>query len=242
VSKRRNITLLEMVRAMMSYDALPMSFWGYVLQTVAYLLNLVPSKSVSKIPTELWIGHKPSINYIHVWGCPAHVLKGKSGKLESKIEVCLLVGYSKGTKGYLFYSPEDKKLFVATNAKFLEEYYVNNFKPRSREVLDEMIEARVGSFSFILEDDVVVSNTLQVTIKVTQEIIVPRRSGRIVRAPNRFMFLGEVHEAVSDEIESDPRTYDEAVNDTDADHWVKAMENELESMYSQQCLDFCKST
>jgi hypothetical protein len=241
VSERRNRTLLEMVRAMMSYAALPMSFWGYALQTAAYLLNLVPSKSVSKVPTELWIGRKPSIHYIHVWGCPAHVLKGKSDKLESKTEVCLLVGYPKGTKGYLFYSPEDKKVFVATNARFLEEDYVNNFKPKSREVLDEMIEAKDGSSSVIPEDDVVVSNTPQVTTEVTPEIIVPRRSGRIVRAPDRFMFLGEVHEAVSDELESDPRTYDEAVNDTDADQWVKAMENELESMYSNNVWTLVKA-
>jgi hypothetical protein len=142
VSERRKKTLLEMIRAMMSYAALPMSFSGYLLQTTAYLLNLVPSKSVSKVPTELWIRRKPSIHYIHVWGCPTHVLKGKSDKLESKTEVCLLVGYPKGTKGYLFYSPEDKKVFVATNARFLEEDYVNNFKPTSREVLDEIVTPR----------------------------------------------------------------------------------------------------
>jgi transposase InsO family protein len=62
VSERRNRTLLEMVRAMMSFATLPTSFWGYALETAAYLLNLVPSKSVSKVPFELWTGRKPSIN------------------------------------------------------------------------------------------------------------------------------------------------------------------------------------
>lgn len=60
VAKRRNITLLEIVRAIISYTTLHMSFWGYALETVTHLLNLVPSKTVSKIPIELWTGRKPS--------------------------------------------------------------------------------------------------------------------------------------------------------------------------------------
>ena len=51
VSERRNRTLLDMVRSMLSYSSLPESFWGYALETAAYILNLVPSKSVSKTPT-----------------------------------------------------------------------------------------------------------------------------------------------------------------------------------------------
>ena len=60
VAERRNMTLLDMVRSMLSYSALPISFWGYALNTAMYLLNLVPSKSVPKTPVELWNGHKPS--------------------------------------------------------------------------------------------------------------------------------------------------------------------------------------
>ena len=56
VAERRNMTLLEMIRSMMSYSTLPITFWGYALNTVMYLLNLVPSKSVPKTPVELWNG------------------------------------------------------------------------------------------------------------------------------------------------------------------------------------------
>ena len=65
-----------MVRSMMSYSILPISFWGYALNTAIHLLNLVPSKFVPKTPMELWSGRKPSMKYLHIWGCPAHVLKG----------------------------------------------------------------------------------------------------------------------------------------------------------------------
>ena len=39
VSERRNRTLLDMVRFMMSLTYLPLSFWGYALETAAFTLN-----------------------------------------------------------------------------------------------------------------------------------------------------------------------------------------------------------
>ena len=56
---------------------------------------------------ELWNGHKPSLSHIRIWGSPTHVLKGDTDKLESRTEVCLFVGYPKGTKGGLFYNPKN---------------------------------------------------------------------------------------------------------------------------------------
>ena len=53
VAERRNRTLLDMVRSMMSYGSLPSNFWGYALETTQYILNLVPSKAVPTTPKEL---------------------------------------------------------------------------------------------------------------------------------------------------------------------------------------------
>ncbi|WP_250903075.1 hypothetical protein, partial [Klebsiella pneumoniae] len=50
VSERRNRTLVDMVRSMLSYTDMSISSCGYALETAAYLLNRVPSKSVSKTP------------------------------------------------------------------------------------------------------------------------------------------------------------------------------------------------
>ena len=68
------------------------------------------------------------------------MLKRKSNKLEAKTEVCMFLGYSKETKGYLFYNHKDNKVSVRTNAKFLEADYVNNCNPRSKVVLVELDE------------------------------------------------------------------------------------------------------
>ena len=98
---------MDMVRSMMSYSDMPNSFWGHALETTLYILNLVPSKLIPITPIKLWNGHKPFLQHIQTWGSPAHVLKGKINKLESRIDVYFFVGYPRGTKGGLFYCPKD---------------------------------------------------------------------------------------------------------------------------------------
>ncbi|GMN34312.1 hypothetical protein TIFTF001_048346 [Ficus carica] len=49
-----------------------------------------------------------------------------------------------------------------------------------------------------------------------------RRSGRIIREPERYMFNGEVFEAESIE-HDDPTTYKEAMEEVDSSLWQKAM-------------------
>ena len=66
VSERRNRTLLDMVRSMMGFASLSISFWGYALETAYYILNKVPSKSVAKTPYEIWTGRKPVLAHLRV--------------------------------------------------------------------------------------------------------------------------------------------------------------------------------
>ena len=73
VSERRNRTLLDMVRSMMSLIDLPISFWGYALETAAFTLNRAPSKSIEMTLYELWFGKKPKLSFLKVWGCDAYV-------------------------------------------------------------------------------------------------------------------------------------------------------------------------
>ena len=73
VSERRNRTLLDMVRSMMSLISLPLSFWGYALETVAFTLNRAPSKAVETTSYEVWFGKKPTLSFLKIWGCDACV-------------------------------------------------------------------------------------------------------------------------------------------------------------------------
>ncbi|KAK1647028.1 hypothetical protein QYE76_064833, partial [Lolium multiflorum] len=99
VSERRNRTLLDMVRSMMSLTDLPLSFWSYALETAAFTLNRAPSKSVETTPYELWFNKKPKLSFLKVWGCEAYVKKLQPDKLEPKAEKCVFIGYPKETIG-----------------------------------------------------------------------------------------------------------------------------------------------
>ena len=105
---------------MMSLTDLPLSFWGYALETVGFTLNRAPSKSVETTPYELWFGKKPKLSFFKVWGCDAYVKNFQHDKLEPKSEKCVFIGYPKETVGYTFYHRSEGKIFVAKNGSFLE--------------------------------------------------------------------------------------------------------------------------
>ena len=87
------------------------------------------------------------------------MLKGKFDKLQSRIEF-FFVGYLKETVGGLFYSHKDNKVFVNTNAKFLENDSMNDFAPKSRVVLAEMNKPVIEQSMDEIRNDVVVSEDL----------------------------------------------------------------------------------
>jgi hypothetical protein len=124
VTERRNRTLMDMVRNMLSYSTLPVGLWMEALKTAIHILNRVPSKSVSKTSYELWTGHKPSLNYIRVWGCPAEakIFNPNAGELEPKTVSCYFIGYPEKSKGFRFYCPNMHTKYVETrHAIFLED-------------------------------------------------------------------------------------------------------------------------
>ena len=103
VSERRNRTLLDMVRSIMSYIYLLISLWSYALQMASYILNRVPSKSVSTTPYEIWHGRAPSLKHVKIWGYPTFIKKLKLDKLDVKSIKGRFVGYPKDSLGYFFY-------------------------------------------------------------------------------------------------------------------------------------------
>ena len=86
VSERRNRTLLDKVRSMMSLTDLPLSFWGYTSETFAFTLNWASLKSVETTPYEIWNGKKPNISFLEIWGCDAYVRRLQSNKLNPKAD------------------------------------------------------------------------------------------------------------------------------------------------------------
>jgi hypothetical protein len=91
--EQRNRTLLDMVRSLMSQTDLPLSFWGYALETVAFTLNRIPTKSVERTTYEIWIRKRPRLSLLKVWGCEAYIKHLMSDKLTPKPDKCFFVWY-----------------------------------------------------------------------------------------------------------------------------------------------------
>ncbi|GJT74860.1 retrovirus-related pol polyprotein from transposon TNT 1-94 [Tanacetum coccineum] len=67
----RNRTLKEMVTAMLISSSMSQDMWGEAILTATYILNKIPHKVKEETPYELWMGRKPSYQYLRVWGCLA---------------------------------------------------------------------------------------------------------------------------------------------------------------------------
>ena len=125
VSERHNRTLFDIVQSIMSLTDLPLSFWGYALETAAFTLNRAPSESVEVTQYELWFSKKPKLSFFKFWCCDAYVKKFQHDNLKPKSEKCVFIGYPKETVGYTFYHRSEGKIFVAKNITFLEKEFLS---------------------------------------------------------------------------------------------------------------------
>ncbi|GJS55873.1 retrotransposon protein, putative, ty1-copia subclass [Tanacetum coccineum] len=139
VLEKRNRTLLDMVQSMMSLTTFPVSFWGYALESVACILNMVPTKKVNKTPYEMWHEKVPNLSYLKVWGCEALVKRDTPNKLESRSIKCIFVGYPKETMGYYFYYPLENKIFVARYVELFETNLIKQEASGSTVDFDEIL-------------------------------------------------------------------------------------------------------
>ena len=172
VAKRRNRTLLDMVRSMLSNSNLPKFLWTGALKTVVYILNYVPTKAVSKTPFELWKNWKPSLRHMRIWGCPSEVqiYNPHEKKLDPRKLSGFFIGYTEMSKGYIFYcSSHSTRIVESRNAKFLENDMISGMD-RFRDLIpihDHIETQRSTSYDRL----VIIHNTPQVPISVEQPII-----------------------------------------------------------------------
>ena len=79
-------------------------------------------------PHEAFLGSKPDLSMLCVWGCTAYVLiqrdKQPLGSLGTHMEKCVFIGYPPGYKGWKFYSPGRKKVMISERADFDERYFM----------------------------------------------------------------------------------------------------------------------
>ncbi|GJR06706.1 retrovirus-related pol polyprotein from transposon TNT 1-94 [Tanacetum coccineum] len=132
IAERKNRTLKEMVTAMLISSGMSQDMWGEAILTATYLLNKIPRKEKEETPYELWMGRKPSYQYLRVWGCLAKVVvpTPKAQKIGPKSVDCIFIGYAKNSSAYRFIVHESKNpdiqkntVMESRNASFFEHIF-----------------------------------------------------------------------------------------------------------------------
>ncbi|XP_076398156.1 uncharacterized protein LOC143266621 [Megachile rotundata] len=121
VAERKNRTLVDMAHCLLTQTGLSGAFWAETLTASNYLRNRCPTASLEG--HEYWYKRIPDLNNLKAYSAKAYVLQKEPGrgKFEPRSKEGVLVGYSEESKGYRVYVPEDKKVVVTRDVKFLEE-------------------------------------------------------------------------------------------------------------------------
>nr|GEX19810.1 hypothetical protein [Tanacetum cinerariifolium] len=207
VSERRNKTLLDMVRFMMSQTTLLKSFRDYALEPAERILNMVPTKKVEKTPYERDTLTKPD-------------------KLEPRSIKCIFIGYPKETMRYSFYYPPENKVLVARNAEFLENSLITQEASGSLEDLEiiqeEDTHPSIDTSLNHEEDDL--------EIDEPQSKIIPiRRSIRTRHASDRMCLYIDAEKHGLGDL-GEPANYKAALLDPESKKWFNAMNVKMQSM------------
>ena len=124
VAERKNRTIMNMVRSMLSEKKILKTFWPEAVNWTVHVLNRSPTLAVrNQTPEEAWSGIKPSVVYFRVFGCISHVYvpDSKRAKLDDKSLACVLLGVSEESKAYRLYDPASQKIIVSRDVVFEED-------------------------------------------------------------------------------------------------------------------------
>jgi hypothetical protein len=68
IAERKNITLTDLVNAMLDTAGLSKEWWGEAILTACHVLNRVPMKNKEITPFEEWEKRRLNLSYLRAWG------------------------------------------------------------------------------------------------------------------------------------------------------------------------------
>ncbi|GJS95429.1 putative ribonuclease H-like domain-containing protein [Tanacetum coccineum] len=123
VAERKNKTLIEVARTMLTDSLLPTTFWAEAVSTACYVQNRVlVTKPHNKTPYELLHGTPPSISFMRHFGCPMTIPNTLDllGKFDEKADEGFFVGYSINSKTFRVFNTRTRKVEENLHINFLE--------------------------------------------------------------------------------------------------------------------------
>nr|GEY51311.1 integrase, catalytic region, zinc finger, CCHC-type, peptidase aspartic, catalytic [Tanacetum cinerariifolium] len=107
VVERKNRTLVEAARTMLTFANLPLFLWAKAIATACFTKNRsIIHKHFDKTPYELMNKRKPNIKFFRVFGCRCYLLNDYEdvGKLKAKGDIGVFVSYSKEYAAFKIYN------------------------------------------------------------------------------------------------------------------------------------------
>nr|GFC40807.1 retrovirus-related Pol polyprotein from transposon TNT 1-94 [Tanacetum cinerariifolium] len=97
VVERRNRTLVEAARTMLSAAKIPLFFWAEAIATACFTQNcslVIPHHE--KTPYHIINDRKPSVKFFHIFGSVCYIVRDGENldKMKEKGDECIFVGYS----------------------------------------------------------------------------------------------------------------------------------------------------
>ncbi|GKC10066.1 putative ribonuclease H-like domain-containing protein [Tanacetum coccineum] len=123
VVERRNRTLVEAARTMLSASKLPLSFWAEAVATACYTQNRsIIISTQGKTAYHIINDRKPSIKHLHIFGCTCYITRDGENldKMKEKGDPCVMVGYSTQSKGYRVYNKRTRLIVESIHIRFDE--------------------------------------------------------------------------------------------------------------------------
>ncbi|GJR16949.1 retrovirus-related pol polyprotein from transposon TNT 1-94 [Tanacetum coccineum] len=123
VVERRNRTLVEAARTMLSVAKVPLFFWAEAIATTCFTQNrslVIPRHE--KTPYHIINDRKPSVKFFHIFCSLCYIAKyGENlNKMKEKGDACIFVGYSTQSRYYRVYNKRRRVIVETIHVNFDE--------------------------------------------------------------------------------------------------------------------------
>nr|GEZ35335.1 retrovirus-related Pol polyprotein from transposon TNT 1-94 [Tanacetum cinerariifolium] len=123
VVERRNRTLVEAARTMLSAAKVPLFFWAEAIATACFTQNrslVIPRHE--KTPYHTINDRKPSVKFFHIFGSVCYIVRDGENldKMKEKGAECIFVGYSNQSKPYRVFNKRTRVIMESIHVNFDE--------------------------------------------------------------------------------------------------------------------------
>ncbi|GJT22147.1 putative ribonuclease H-like domain-containing protein [Tanacetum coccineum] len=123
IVERRNRTLVEAARTMLSAAKVPLFFWAEAIATTCFTQNrslVIPRHE--KTPYHIINGRKLSVKFFHIFGSLCYIVRDGENldKMKEKGDACIFVGYSNQSRAYRVYNKRTRVIVETIHVNFDE--------------------------------------------------------------------------------------------------------------------------